>query len=211
MLKKFLLKIFSSLPFNNKRYLFNYTIRNNGAYIKNCKFIVQGKNNKIIFDDFCRMEDSTFYINGSNNIIHIGKKCRFLNSKFWLEQDNNKIILGENNKSSGKIIFAAMEGTSINLGKDNLLAYDIELRTSDGHSILDENNIRINNAKDIKIGNKNWICKNCVILKGTSINNENVVGYSSLLNKQFDENNCLFVGTPAKIIRQKINWRYEML
>lgn len=210
-LKVYLLKIFCLLPFNNKGYAFKNSIINKGAYLKKCKFIIKGENNVITFEEESRVEKTVFFINGSNNIINIGKNCRFYESKFWIEKDNNSIILNENNKSSGKVIFAAMEGSSINIGKDNLLAYDIEIRTSDGHSILDSNGQRINNARDISIGNHNWLCKKCTILKGTEIKNDNVVGYGAILNKKYDSSNSVFVGTPAMIAKQKINWRYEMI
>ena len=56
------------------------------------------------------------------------------------------------------------------------------------------------------IGNHVWVCTESHILKGTAIGNDCVVGYASLVSKGGSDNNVLWAGHPAKIIKQKVNW-----
>lgn len=205
-----ILKLYSKIFGLNKKYNRKRVV-NQGAFVKKCSFIISGENNKIIFQEGCRLEQNIFYINGSNNTIIIGKNSRFIQSKFWMEGNRNQILIGDNNKCSGKVILASMEGTSIIVENNNLFSYDIELRTSDGHSIIDETGRRLNTSKSIHIGNNNWISKNVTLLKGASIGDNNIVGYGSLLTKEYNNDHCIIAGVPAKIIKTNIDWRYDFI
>ena len=58
----------------------------------------------------------------------------------------------------------------------------------------------------IKIGNHVWICSKVDILKGAGCGDNCVIGYRSLLTKQFDQNNVLIAGHPAKVIKENVEW-----
>lgn len=210
-MKTQILKIYSAFFGFNSNYILRDVIVNNGAFLKKNKFSIKGKNNCITVNANTRFEYNSIYIVGENNKIVIEDNSRIIQSKFWIEGNNNLIYIGKNFKSGGPIVFAAMEGTKIEIGDNNLFSFDIEMRTSDGHSIFDSEGKRINSAKDIKIGNSNWIGKKVTFLKGAEIGNNNVVGYGSIVTKKIVLDNSLIVGVPAECKRTNIEWSYKMI
>lgn len=94
----------------------------------------------------------------------------------------------------------------ITIGDGALLGWNINLRDTDGHMIL-ENNIAKESEKEIEIGNKTWIASDCTILKGTSIANNCIIGCNSLVcGKKYSEQNVLIAGSPARVIKQNVSW-----
>lgn len=64
----------------------------------------------------------------------------------------------------------------------------------------------LNPNADIEIGNHVWIAQGVSILKGAKIPSNCIVGAKSLVNKKFEEVNCIIAGIPAKIIKRGVNW-----
>ena len=50
-----------------------------------------------------------------------------------------------------------------------------------------------------------------LVLKGTNIGNNSVVGAGSICNKKYKEDHVLITGNPAKIMQQDLNWDRERL
>ena len=75
-----------------------------------------------------------------------------------------------------------------NIGNGCLLSNNIELHTSDYHSILDiKSTTRINSAKNIHLGDRVWIGLRSIILKGTNLpNNDTIVGAGSIVTGHFN-------------------------
>ena len=88
-------------------------------------------------------------------------------------------------------------------GKDVLLGWNINIRDSDGHKIIETSNKKIIN--NINIGNHVWICSNVDILKGTQIGDNCIIGYRSLVCGLKCEDGKLIAGVPAKIIKNDVN------
>ena len=107
--------------------------------------------------------------------------------------------------------FATLEGTAIVVGEDCMFSHDIRLRTSDSHSIINNEGVRINNAKSISVGNHCWIGMQVLILKGSQVQDNSIVAARALVSKQFDEGCAIIAGMPATIIRTNINWDRKRL
>ena len=90
-----------------------------------------------------------------------------------------------------------------------MVSYGVEIRTSDGHAIFDLNKNRLNEARDIMINNNVWLSQKCLIFKGAEIPNGCVIGANSLVNKQLDKKNCIYVGSPVRAVRNNIRWINE--
>lgn len=106
----------------------------------------------------------------------------------------------------------AIEGKHIKIGKGCLFSNGVELHTSDYHSIVmaDNRDKRLNRASDIVLGARVWIGLRTIILKGSNIADDTVVGACSLVNKHFDKSNILIAGIPAVELKSNINWdRYK--
>lgn len=96
---------------------------------------------------------------------------------------------------------------SIVLENDVLFSWDILMMDTDFHETINTITKKINSGitRPIKIGANTWIGTRCVILKGTVIPANTIVGAGSLLNKKYDIlENCLLAGNPAIVKAQNI-------
>lgn len=123
------------------------------------------------------------------------------------EDNGGRIFIGNNTTAESGCEFASCEGKSVNIGNDCMLANSVDIRNTDSHSILNDRGERINLAADITIGNHVWIGIRCLILKGTTIPDNCVVGAQSIVTGTLRATeNVLIAGSPAKIIKEGINW-----
>lgn len=148
----------------------------------------------------------TFIVKGNNNIIKIEDKCKLTGVSFWISGDSNVISVGKGTSVGLRTQFAALEGTKVLIGEDCMFSHDIRVRTSDSHSIIDEKGNRINYAEDVVIGNHCWIGMQSLIMKGSVLGDNNVLAARSLLNKKYHAPGCIVAGSPAKVIKENINW-----
>lgn len=93
----------------------------------------------------------------------------------------------------------------VSLGRDVLFGWNVTVRDSDGHLIL------VNGAprpvkKPIEIGDHCWIGAECHLLKGAGMGSDSVLGYGSILTKAFPGEHLLLAGTPARELRNDIDW-----
>lgn len=179
------------------------------SLLKNCHFEIIGQNNEVILDDVF-IENSMIRILGNDNIIKIGKESFIKNATFHIEDNNGAIILGTNVCISGKTQLSVIEGTKINIGDCCLFSTNVMLATGDSHSILDEETgHRINQSKDIEIGNHVWFGHDTTVLKGVSIADNVIVGACAVVSKSFCTSNIALAGNPAKIVKKCINWSFD--
>lgn len=97
---------------------------------------------------------------------------------------------------------------SIKFGNNCLLAHKIELLDTDFHQILNLNGVKINDDREITIGDRVWIGSNTLILKGTTIASDTIIGAGSVLTKAYNTSNCVYAGNPAKLVKSNISWDY---
>jgi len=57
-------------------------------------------------------------------------------------------------------------------------------------------------VKKIIIGNGAWIGANCVVTAGSVLPNRSVLAAGSVLTKVFDQQDSLYAGVPAKLLKQ---------
>lgn len=95
--------------------------------------------------------------------------------------------------------------TKITIGNNCAISWNCEIIDDDMHTLI-VNEEPKQSTKEISIGNKVWIGSNVRILKGVTIGDGSVVASGSIVTKSVP-NNTLVGGTPAKIIKEKINWK----
>lgn len=151
--------------------------------------------------------------------------ARIENSFFYCD-DKSKIYLGENiSIARGAKIVVAQGGelhigndvyinsnssiqseSRIDIGADTLIGWNVSIRDTDGHSIY-ENGYLKEKRKPIIIGNHVWIASETTILKGNTIPNGSVIACNSLVCSVKEvEENSLYGGIPAKLIKHNIAW-----
>lgn len=124
-----------------------------------------------------------------------------------LRCDHNGIIeIG--NRFRANQNFTCFSNTRVSFGDDIVAGWNVNVRDGDGHYIFDENSNITNSNEEIVIGNHVWLASHCDILKGVVIPDDCIVGFRALVTRKFTESNCILAGVPAKIVKQKINWRY---
>ena len=149
-------------------------------------------------------------ISGHDNKLTISEGVCFSEGGYIRIQDNNnRVIIGKNTKIINAFFSSADKGTTIEVGEDCLFSDDIIVRSSDSHSIVNLDSVRINNGDNVIIGNHVWICNGVRIMKGSKIGDNCVIGSNSLLSGQSFEQNVLVAGVPAKIVKDGINWCYD--
>lgn len=138
-----------------------------------------------IFNESCYViTNMKVYINHKNSVFYVGKNFSCVSATCYL-----------------------YEGKGIYIGDDNQWSFGIQIRNSDAHAILDnETGKCLNHGNDVCIGNHVWIASNCVILKGTAISDNTVVGASSVVTKNIADENCVLAGNPARIVKRNITW-----
>lgn len=147
------------------------------------------------------------FYKGINNLLHIPPCCHLRDITFYFENDNNLIELGSFCTMEEGCQLKAVEGKRIILGEDCMLSNQISIRTTDHHSILDSHGNRLNPGADVIIGSHVWIGYQCLILKGAVIPDNCVIGARSLVTASLNANhNSLVAGSPAKILKDNINW-----
>lgn len=216
---KFLLYLANKYLFRNKFNINSNRCNNknsiiglNLSLIRNTSFDIFGKNNVIRINSNCNIYNSRIKIYGDNSKIIIGEKCTLNNVEFHLEDANSSISVGSNTLFTGKIHIASTEGEEIIIGSNCLFSSDIDIRNGDSHSIIDNvTKKRINNAKNIIIGDNVWCGRNVSILKGTVIPRNSVIGSVTVVTKSFEEENTIIVGNPARVVKRNISWKNERI
>ena len=166
-----------------------------------------GRNNQVIIGKNCRLEGCHIIFAGNNNTLRIGDNCSLQRSVLYLIDDNNTLVIGDNNAWGAGVNIIPEEGTTITIGSDCQFAVNVYVRSSDGQSIIsNETNNRINPALDIHIGDRCWIGENAKVLKGANISNDSVIGACSIVTKGDYEPNSVYVGNPARKVKDNIHW-----
>lgn len=173
------------------------------------KLKVQGNRNKVIIGSKTDLSGVQLTITGNDCEVIIGSKCKF-RGQWQVKHQGSKILIADKATGTG-VKMIALEGKTISIGHDAMLSFNIEVRTSDAHSLLDlETRKRINPAADVSIGSHVWVGARSTIAKGSVIPDDVVVGQGSLVNKAFSESHCIIAGTPAKMLRRGITWDRQL-
>jgi acetyltransferase-like isoleucine patch superfamily enzyme len=145
---------------------------------------------------------------GDNNTIKIGKTRRHIkNLKIASRRAQNSFVTIGNGFSCVGCQINMNESSSVYIGNDCMFSFDIVIFTSDGHAIYDNTTLEcINYGQDIIIGNHVWIGYNVLLLKGSNIADNCVVGARSLISGQFMDKNVIIAGHLAKVIKRNTNW-----
>ena len=92
------------------------------------------------------------------------------------------------------------------IGDDNLFGENVKIY--DHNHIFNDKKVNFKKAfstGEITIGNRNWICTNCVILKNTKMANNNVIAAGNVINEKIDSDNLIKI--EQKVTYQKINYK----
>lgn len=169
---------------------------------------ILGKNNSLDIGENSFLRGINIMIHGNNNQISIGSNCYFgPDVSLRIEGDNCKIIIGSQTTVTRLLEINVQESNhKIIIGEDCMFSNRIIVRTSDSHPIINiETKKRINPAADVVIGSHVWIAPNTKIMKGANIGSGCIIGSDTTINKKYPEN-CLIIGRPSRIVKEKVSW-----
>lgn len=93
---------------------------------------------------------------------------------------------------------------SLFIGDGCAISWDCQFLDEDFHEVIYENSRP--KQKGIHIGERVWIANNVTITGGARIPNGTVIASNSLVNKEFDEENTIIGGIPAKVLKRNVRW-----
>ena len=145
-------------------------------------------------NSLCVFEDSTTSSGIAADII-------------MMSGDKNELKIGKGTGMNGtKIVLG--NGSKCFIGKDCMFSYDIVIRTTDGHVILDKKSHKILNKQKnpYTIGDHCWIGLRTIINKNAIIPDNTIVGSGSVIASHFDEQYTVIAGNPCKVIKQGVTF-----
>jgi acetyltransferase-like isoleucine patch superfamily enzyme len=178
-------------------------------FLKNIKFDIDINSKVVITLGFgVKLSNVLFYIRGHNHKIFISNHSRVSKGIFWMEDDNGIIKIGENSTLESAELACTEPSSSIEIGSNCMFSKEIEVRTGDSHSIMDiANNQRLNYARNVKIEDNVWLGARVLVLKGSKIESNVVVGTGSVVtNREVLKCNSIYTGNPVKQIKTGIYW-----
>lgn len=130
---------------------------------------------------------------------HLGK-----GTKIYVGKDA-ELILGNN--------FAISSCSQINcfkkiiFGNDIQFSWDCLVMDSDTHQIMGQQDVVINEDKEIRFENKIWIGCRVIILKGALIPSNCIIGAGSIVTGTDFKYGTIILGNPAKSVKKISGWK----
>ncbi|WP_302608287.1 DapH/DapD/GlmU-related protein [Lactobacillus intestinalis] len=91
-----------------------------------------------------------------------------------------------------------------------LVSWNTLFMDSDSHTIYNGKGEILNEGRPIVIHKNVWIGCNTTVLKGVVIQEGCIVGANSVLNKKIEKERCVIVGNPGRVVKENIDWKYEV-
>lgn len=137
---------------------------------------------KVIFRGKCNLGHGTKISVGSTGILTLG-------SNFTITAESSIVSFKE-----------------VTIGNNCLFSWDNLIMDTDFHSIKNNSDEIINFDKEVIIEDNVWIGCRCLILKGSFIPSNSIIGANTVINSKFIRNGTIIVGNPAKIVRTDVSW-----
>ena len=119
-----------------------------------------------------------------------------------LARAGGRIVLEDDVRMSATTIYSR---ESIHIGKHTSIGGNVKIFDHDFHPIDPQQRLEHPNSgmktKPVEIGENVFIGCNVIILKGSKIGNNCVIGAGSVVAGVFEEN-CVIAGNPARVIRK---------
>lgn len=110
-----------------------------------------------------------------------------------------KVEIGNNVYTSNNLFICCRK--SVKIGDKTLIGKDVVIMDHNGHGIDPSRRYTPGTAKEIEIKENVWLGNNVVILPGTKIGKNSIVGANSVVKGEFQED-VIIQGNPAKIVKK---------
>lgn len=200
-----------SILFSPSTLLNGSNIRIRGAFLRRVKIKVHGSNSQVTICPKVMMKDCVISVSGDNCKVFIEGGGTNIHHCHIEVRDTNSEVTIKKGFTSEQVSLHACEGRKIVIGEDCMFSAGIYISTSDFHSIMDSNTgERMNPARDVVIGDHVWLGLGVTILKGSVIADHIVVGKSSIVTSWLREPYSIYVGMPAKKVKNGVIWKRDI-
>ena len=180
-------------------------------YIKNLTINFNGNNNIIKLYKNIKIPEKITINCSDNNLIDIGKSEYKISFQIpHTMSKNSQLIIGNNTSIFGATFILHKEpNLKIIIGNDCMIAKEVLFQTTDSHTIYNSYGKILNKPRDIILENHVWIARRAIILKGSFIPQNSIVGIGSIYTQKSNQekkSGVICTGIPAKIIKENINW-----
>lgn len=202
------------LRINNKI----YKIDKNGKkrrvfWINGLKITWLGSNSTVILHEPCvRFRNSRLIMGNNSTAIFKRSRTKLKKMEMHVWSDGGSLEIGENllPNCNCRINVYREPNLHVKIGDNCMMGPNVEISASDAHCIYQTTNGQIlNRGKDITIGNHCWFTTNVSVFKGVTIADNCIFGAGSNVTKDCLTPNGLYVGSPAKLIKENVNWDYD--
>ena len=175
----------------------------------NKRIDIKGTNNRVVIGSGTNLYNLQIVMRGKNNLLSIGKNCD-IDGFVEIFGDGSEITIGDRTQISSAVRLIAHAGKSIRIGESCAIADMTSIRTTDSHSILNAEGDRLNPDENIEIGDRVWLTREVMVLKGAIIGSDVVIGSRSIVTQEIPANS-LAIGIPVKVVRTNITWLIESI
>ena len=181
-------------------------IINQGGIRVNSRIQFMGNGNKVVLKDNCMLLNTLIRISGNNNEVILGENSYVSGAELWVADNQCIISIGKKTFVGHHSHLACTEdGSKLIVGDDGMISSYVQIRTGDSHNIYDMEGNRINKAKSVIVGDHCWIGEGAIVLKGVTLEGNNIVSTGAIITKSFGKN-TLIGGIPGKILKDNVSW-----
>lgn len=172
--------------------------------IPGCRVVFRGDENNVRFHASSRFSECTI-VASEGSFISLGGKGVFRKLEIYTLE--SRVLIGHRFSCWELEVRAEERKSHVAIGDGCMFSKGIYMYPTDCHTIYDLDSKQcINAGGSIVIGDHVWCGLNTIFLKNSSVNSDSIIAAGSLINKQFMEPNVLMVGSPAKVVRTRVNW-----
>lgn len=180
------------------------TVRLNGMTEGRGSITIKGTGNVVEFARGAVLNGS-IEIQGNHNSVLIGAHC-VIRGRLLIKGAKQTVSIGEHTTFQS-VYLLCQENCNVTIGRWCMFSRDIEIRTTDAHSVVDKNSgCRINAPASVTIGDHTWVSVGAFISKGTRLASDTIVGANAFVNSAFEESSTIIAGSPAKIVKRGVTW-----
>lgn len=189
----------------------NNKVVNQGGIRVGSRIQVCGNGNSVILEKGSMLLNSLVKIQGDNNVVILKAHSYVSGAELWVEDNQCELSIGERTFVGHHSHLACTEnGSKLIVGGDGMISSYVQIRTGDSHSIVDMEGNRINQAQSVEIGNHCWIGEGAKVMKGVTLEGDDVVSTGAIVTKSFGKN-VLLGGMPAKVLKDNVSWDKERI
>jgi len=182
-------------------------VQRSNAILRDTRIEIAGTGCRLVIGPGARLWGCDISLVGDGVELLIGAGCQLRHARISVEDRGSRLVIGAKTSMTGATLIS-QEGALLQIGEDCMIAQHTELRNSDGHAISDSNDVRINPARDVVLGNHVWIGLGSFIFKGARIGDGTIIGAGSHVRGEIAAG-CIAYGNPAAAQRSTVKWKRE--